>query len=62
MILNNVATCISACSGGLKFDMKIFVNVANLEIGQLFTQGTKRGHSCTLDTFLVFYNHLYEVM
>ena len=35
------------------FDMKIFVNVARLEIGQLFTQGARRGHPCTLDTFLV---------
>ena len=33
--------------------MKIFVNVARLEIVQLFTQGTRRGHRCTLDTFLV---------
>ena len=30
-----------------------FVNLAKLEIGQLFTQGTRRGHPCTLDTFLV---------
>ena len=30
----------SAYSGLLKFDMKIFVNVPRLEIGQLFTQGT----------------------
>ena len=35
----------------LKFDMKIFVNAARLEIGQLFTQGARRGHPCTLDTF-----------
>ena len=41
-------------SGLLKFDMKIFVNVARLEIGQLFTQGVRWGHPCTLDTFLVF--------
>ena len=34
--------------------MKIFVNVARLEIGQLFTQGTRHGHQCTLDMFLVF--------
>ena len=34
--------------------MKIFVNVARLEIGQLFTQGTRRGHPCTLDIFLVY--------
>ena len=33
--------------------MKIFVNLAKLEIGQLFTQGTRQGHLCTLDTFLV---------
>ena len=50
-ILNQLP--ISAFSGLLKFDMKIFVNVARLEIGQLFTQGTRRGHPCTLDTFLV---------
>ena len=37
---------ISAYGGVLKFDMKIFVNVARLEIDHLFTQGT-------LDTFLV---------
>ena len=33
--------------------MKIFVNVARLEIGQLFTQGVRWGHPCALDTFLV---------
>ena len=33
--------------------MKTFVNVARLETGQLFTQGTRRGHPFTLDTFLV---------
>ena len=44
----------SAYGGLLKFDMKIFVNVARLEIGQLFTQGTRWWHPCTLDTFLVF--------
>ena len=33
--------------------MKIFVDVARLEIGQLFTKGARRGHPCTLDTFLV---------
>ena len=36
-----------------KIDMKIFVNVARLEIGQLFTRGMRRGRPCTLDTFLV---------
>ena len=45
---------ISACSGLLKFDMKMFVNVARLDIGQLFTQSTRWEHPCTLDTFLVF--------
>ena len=40
-------------SGLLKFDMNIFVNLARLEIGQLFTQGARRGHQCTLNTFLV---------
>ena len=49
-ILNHLP--ISAYSGFLKFDMKMFVNVARLEIGQLFTQGTR----CTLDTFLVINN------
>ena len=34
--------------------MKIFVNVTRLEGGHLFTQGTRRGHPCTLDTFLVW--------
>ena len=51
MILNHLP--LSAYSGVLKFDMKIFVNVARLEIGQLFTQGTRRGYLCTLDKFLV---------
>ena len=51
MILNHLP--ISAYSGVLKFDMKIFVNVARLEIGQVFTEGMRRGHPCTLDTFLV---------
>ena len=44
---------ISAYNGLLKFDMKIFVNVARLEIGHFFTQGPGQGHLCTLDTFLV---------
>ena len=51
MILNHLP--ISAYSGVLKFDMKIFVNVGRLEIGQLFTQGARLGRLCTLDTFLV---------
>ena len=46
---------ISANSDVLKFDMKIFVNVARLEIDQLFTQGARLGHPYTLDTFLVFF-------
>ena len=55
MILNHLP--ISTYSGVLKIDMKIFVNVARLEIGWLFTQGTRRGHLCTLDTFqLVCYD------
>ena len=58
MILNCVL--ISAYSGMLKFDLKVFVNVARLEICQLFTQGMRHGHPCTLDTFLVLI--LYEVM
>ena len=33
--------------------MKLFVNEARLEIGQLFTEGARRGHPCTLETFLV---------
>ena len=33
--------------------MKIFLNVARLEIGHLFSQGARRWHPCTLDTFLV---------
>ena len=37
--------------------MKIFVNLARLEIGQLFTQGTRRGHPCTLDIFVVVVFH-----
>ena len=52
MILNHLY--ISVYSGVLKCVMKIFVNVARLEICQLFTQGTSRGHPCTLDTFLVY--------
>ena len=55
MILNHLP--ISAYSGVLKFDMKIFVNVARLKMGQLFTQGAKRGHPCNLDTFLVIYTY-----
>ena len=57
---------ISAYSRLLRFDMKIFVNVARLEIGQLFTQGARRGHPCTLDTFLgrhlkiFFFHFLYK--
>ena len=34
--------------------MKIFVNVARLEIGQLFSQGTRPGRPCTVEAFLVF--------
>ena len=48
--------------GLLKFNMKIFVNVARLEIGQLFTPGTRRGHPCTLDTFLVYVILLNETL
>ena len=44
----------SAYSGLLKFDMKMFVNVARLDIGQLCTKSTRRGHPCTLDIFLVY--------
>ena len=36
-------------------DMKMFVNVARLDIGQLFTQGARGRHPCTLDTFLVVF-------
>ena len=57
MILNNLP--ISACSV-LKFDMKIFVNVARLEIVQLFTEGARQGQPCTSDTFLVFFSHKAE--
>ena len=46
------SSTISAYSGVLKSDMKIFVNVARLKMGQLFTQDTRRRHPCTLDTFL----------
>ena len=35
-ILNHLP--VSAYSGLLKFDMEVFVNVARLEIGNLFTQ------------------------
>ena len=42
-----------ACSGLLKFDMKMFVNIVRLENGQLITQGVRQGHSCTLDTVLI---------
>ena len=56
MILNLLP--ISANSGVLNFDMKIFVNVARLEIGQLCTQGPRRWHPCTLDTFLVPINSM----
>ena len=44
---------ISAYCGLLKFDMEMFVNIARLDISHLFTQSTRRGHLCTLDTFLV---------
>ena len=36
--------------------MKMFVNVARLDIGQLFTKSTRRGHPFTLDTFLVSFS------
>ena len=57
VILNH--SPISAYSGLLTFNVKIFVNVARLEIGQLFTQGMRRGHPCTLDTFLV--DKIYKI-
>ena len=41
--------------------MKIFVNVARLEIGQLFTQDAWWGHLCTLDTFLDLYLKLIVI-
>ena len=34
--------------------MKIFVNLARLEIGQLFTQGTMQGHPCNWTHFYLF--------
>ena len=37
----------------LKFHMKMFVNMARLDVGQLFTQSARQGHPCTLDTILV---------
>ena len=37
----------------LKFDMKMFVNIARLDIYQMFTQSVRQGHPCTSDTFLV---------
>ena len=56
MILNHLTifAYYKWCYSVLKFDMKILVNVARLEIGQLFTEGTRQGHLCTLDTFLVY--------
>ena len=41
--------------------MKIFVNVARLEIGQLFTQGMRWGHPCTMDTFLLFWQIILQI-
>ena len=41
----------------LKFDMKMFVNIARLDKCQLLTQSTRLRRQCTLDTFLVF-SHL----
>ena len=60
MIFNHFP--VSAYSGVLKFDTKIFVTVARLETSQLFTQGARQGYTCTLDTFLVyfFYGNLSE--
>ena len=52
MILNYLP--ISACSGLLKFDMKLFVNIARLDIGQLFTQSVRWEHPCTLDISSLF--------
>ena len=40
-------------NGLLKFKMKMFMNIARLDICQLFTQNARWGHPCTLDTFLV---------
>ena len=45
----------SAFTGLLKFDIKMFVSIAWLDIDQLFTQSARRGHPCTLDIFLVFF-------
>ena len=53
MVLNHLP--ISAYSG----EFKIFVNVARLEIGQLFTQGVRLGHPCTSDKFLVSDSHYF---
>ena len=51
MILNYLP--ISDHSGLLKFHMKMFVNIARLDIGQLFTQSVRLGHPCTSNTILV---------
>ena len=49
-ILNHLP--VSAYSGLLKFDTKIFVNVARLEIGQLLTQCEVRAS--------MYFGHIYH--
>ena len=53
MILNYFPIS-AACSGLLKLDDENASECSKVDIGQLFTQSTRWGHPCTLDTFLVF--------
>ena len=46
-----------------KFHLKMFVNIARLDIGQLFIQRARRGYPYTLDTILVlFLNPVFDVI
>ena len=49
----SISMCICASVHPLKFHMKMFVNIARLDIRQFFTQSARRENPYTLDTILV---------
>ena len=50
---------ISAFSGLLKFDMKMFKVIARLDIGQLFTQSMRRGASVYF-VYISSFTHFFQ--
>ena len=49
----SISMCIRASIHPLKFHLKMFVNIARLDIRQFFIQSARQELPCTLDTILV---------